>query len=261
MSEKEIHLWNGLHLGDQIFSCVYFYNIKDYIEKENIKIYYYIPENYIFQVSGFIPSTNIELRHIEGRKGLNIWIASNELEYNWNKYLKTIDLPILDSFLVDFFNGVSNKLNIPVKMNEFKYFDNDLIVRYNCLPDKYKNLDILIINSLPLSGQVDMTPQFIHDMNNTIIELNKKYKIVTTSKLHDIHCTLDDNYTIKTIAAISTQAKIIIAINTGPIVGIFNEFTLNNTKKIYFIDKYNTYHNDKCKRINFFSEVNIDEVL
>jgi sensor c-di-GMP phosphodiesterase-like protein len=89
----------------------------------------------------------------------------------------------------------------------------------------------------------------------------KKYKIVTTSKLHDIHCTLDDNYTIKTIAAISTQAKIIIAINTGPIVGIFNEFTLNNTKKIYFIDKYNTYHNDKCKRINFFSQVNIEELL
>ena len=255
MNTKEIHLWNGLHLGDQIFSCIYFYNIKDYIEKENIKIYYYIPENYIFQVSGFIPSINIELRDIKFRKGLNVWIASNEIEYNWHKYLKTIDFPILDSFLVDFFNSVSNKLNIPVRMPEFKYRDNDLIPRYNCLPEKYKNLDFLIINSLPLSGQVDMTPQFINDMNNTIFELNNKYKIVTTNKLNEIHCTLDDSYTIKTIAAISTHAKIIIAINTGPLVGIFNEFTLNNSKMIYFVDKNCTFANKKFKRIQFFSEI------
>lgn len=254
MSDKDFHFWNTWHLGDHIFSCIYFYNIKDYIEKENIKVFYYIPDIYLYQVSEFISCDNIILRSINEHKGINIWIGCDDYEYNWFKYSTYNDGYGFDIFLLNFFNKLSEKINIPIKMNEFKYIDNDLLLRYEALPDIYKHIDILIINSQPLSGQVDMTPYFINDMHSTIIELNKKYKIVTTNKIDGINCTLDNNYTIKTIAAISTKAKIIIAINTGPLVGLFNEFTFNNSKIIYYIDKTNTYSNSKFKKINLFSE-------
>ncbi len=256
MANKELHFWNEFHLGDHVFTCIYFHTIKDYIEKENIKVFYHISETYISQISEFIPSDNFVLCNLtEQKKGINIWIGSNEVEFNWWNYTKTLQLPVLDTFLVCFFNKISEKVNIPIIMNEFKYADNDLLLRYEGLSEKYKDIDILIINSEPRSYQVEMTPHFVNDMNKTICDLNNKYKIVTTYKLEGIPCTSDDNYTIKTIAAISTHAKIIIAINTGPTVGIFNEFTLNNIKKVYYIDVNNSYHNNKFERIHLFSEV------
>jgi len=257
---KEFHFWNVWHLGDHIFSCIYFYNIKQYIEKENIKIFYYIPDIYLYQVSEFIPSPNIILRSINEHTGMNIWIGCDEYEYNWFNYSNSNDGSGFDIFLLNFFNKLSEKINIPIKMNEFKYLDNDLLLRYEILPDNYKDIDVLIINSQPLSNQVDMTPYFINDMNSTIIELSKKYKIVTTNKIEGVNCTLDNNYTIKTIAAISTKAKIIIAINTGPFIGLFNEFTFNNCKIIYCIDKTNIFSN-KFKKINLFSECNIENFI
>jgi len=261
MSNKELHFWNKWHLGDHIFNCIYFYSIKDYIEKENIKIFYYIPDIYLYQVSEFIPSENIILSSINEHRGTNIWIGCDDYDYNWFKYSKSNECSGFDIFLLNFFNKFSEKIKIPIKMNEFKYMDNELLLRYEALPEIYKDIDILIINSQPLSGQVDMTMNFINDMYLTINELNKKYKIVTTKKIEGINCTLDNNYTIKTIAAISTKAKMIICINTGPIVGLFNGFTLNNCKIIYYIDKTNTYSNNKFKKINYFSECNVENFI
>ena len=64
---------------------------------------------------------------------------------------------------------------------------------------------------------------------------NEKFKIVTTFKVNDVPCTLDDKLSIFKIGAISTHSKIIIAINTGPFTSILNIYTLNNIKKINYI--------------------------
>ena len=78
------------------------------------------------------------------------------------------------------------------------------------------------------------------DWNNFCIILNKKYKIITTKKVDGILCTLDDNLSLKDIASLSTNIKNIIAINTGVVPGLLNEYTLNNIiikiiKYIYII--------------------------
>jgi len=111
---KEFHFWNVWHLGDHIFSCIYFYNIKQYIEKENIKIFYYIPDIYLYQVSEFIPSPNIILRSINEHTGMNIWIGCDEYEYNWFNYSNSNDGSGFDIFLLNFFNKLSEKINILV---------------------------------------------------------------------------------------------------------------------------------------------------
>jgi hypothetical protein len=119
-------------------------------------------------------------------------------------------------------------------MSTFTYSSNDLLNRYDTLDAKYTNVDILILNSVPCSGQYHFD-KIIWD--NYIVELNEKYKVVTTSKVENVLSTIENNLTIKTIAAISTHAKVIIAINSGPFVGCLNKYTLNNVIKCYFFDK------------------------
>ena len=108
---------------------------------------------------------------------------------------------------------------------------------------------------MPLSNQLNVNEE---EWNNLVIELNKRYKIVTTKKVKNIACTWDDKLTIKKIAAISTKAKVIIAINTGPTSGIFNIYTLNNCKKIYIFDNRVSYTNiPQLENLNNLEEFNL----
>jgi hypothetical protein len=164
-----------------------------------------------------------------------------------------------DILYINFFNEISEKLNIPVKFNNFGYHDERLLDEYNKLPDKYKNLDILIINSIPRGDQYKVD---INMWNNYITNLEHEgFKLVTTHKVHNLVCTLDDNLSLFQIGAISTHAKIIIAINTGPITAIFNDYTLNNAKKIYIIDNRVEYINIlRLVNINDLNDININEL-
>ena len=262
MSNSTIFLYNGLHLGDQIFTCIFFYNIKNYIEKNNINIIYYIHEQYIAQVKEFIISPNITLASYQ-ETGINVWIGNTEIRNNYfdNKNQNNGKVK-LDIMLKEFFNNVADLLTIPTKMMDFSYTDEDLIIRYNNLNDKYKNLDVLIINSDCFSGQINMNIPFIDNMNKTIKNLNKRYKISTTKKLDNINCTTDEGLTIKTIAAISINCKIVIAINTGPIVGLLNTYTLENVRKIFILDNVSSYEHNKFHNIHLFSDIkNFPEIF
>ena len=61
--------------------------------------------------------------------------------------------------------------------------------------------------------------------------------------------------TIKNIASISTNSKIIIAVNSGVLPGLLNEITLKNAKKIYIFDKNNYYSYP-----NFVNKTNINQI-
>ena len=90
-----------------------------------------------------------------------------------------------------------------------------------------------------------------------IRHLNTKYKVMTTTKVDGIPCTMDDNLPIKDIAAISTRVKIIIAVNSGVVPGLLNKYTLNNVKHVYLFDdrckfSYKQFENrDSIKEITF----------
>ena len=258
-----IELYNNFHLGDNMFSMIYFYNIKKYIEDNNIKIDYYCNKDYHKQLSEFKCSNNINILNIEeGEKGLNCWIGNTELKVNHYDNIKTHNK--LDIFLYEFFNNISNMLNIPVVMEKFSYTDPDLLVRYDNLPEKYKDIDILIGNSNPNSGQYSINDSI---WNQHIKELDKKYKIVTTKKADDIASTQDDNLTIKDISAISTKAKIIISVNTGIFPGLLNTYTLENAKKIFVFDNGYVYYTPKIititdnKQIDYIKIEDLDSLL
>jgi hypothetical protein len=103
-----------------------------------------------------------------------------------------------------------------------------------------------------MSGQINYNED---GWNNLCEQLNKKYKIITTKKVNNIFCTLDEQLTIKDIAALSTNIKKIIAVNTGIITGLFNEYTLNNIKVLYFFDDYATYSYPKFEKVNAIEDL------
>lgn len=251
---RTIHIKNEFHLGDTIFNFVMFYNIMDYIEKNDIFIIYYCESEYINQVSYFNMSKNITILPLEkmptdGTKIYNGWIGCGDYGPSYFEGFEYYDV-----FLCKFHNNFLNALDIPIEMQHFVYEDPDLYVRYENINkrtnNKYRNIDILINNGTPRSGQLHYD---LDIWNSIITEFSKKYNIVTTQKVDGIKCTRDDNLTAKDIASISTNAKKIIAIDSGLAAGFYNTYTFNNVNQIYMLHKEHNWSYPKIitkKNIN-----------
>ena len=255
--------YNQWHLGDHIFNFILFYNIKNYLEENDIHIEYHLKEEYYSQVSEFNCSKNIHLSYsnqIEHSSDsnqidhssesnqdiLNMWIGNRDLKTHFFGNVFNSLSKKLDFYLVAYFNEILQKMEIPFKMKTFEYTDPDLLVRYERInnehQNKYADLDFLILNSTPMSGQ------YIKDddeWNVLINRLNAKFKIAVSEKVEGVLCTRDDNLTIKDIAAISTHAKKIIAVSSGPITGLFNTYTLNNVEVVYAFANNEIYGHPK----------------
>ena len=247
------------HLGDHIFNVFLFNKLKKYIEYNKITIEYYCEKKYHNEINDFKNSENIKIYDFKPiGYHLNIYNLWKKTTYNFTKnYIQNIKISY-DSLYKELYNKCLLDLEIPIKFTNFYNEDETLLTDYDKLDDKYKNVDILIINSLPLSNQLNVNEE---EWDNLVIELNKRYKIVTSKKVKDIHCTWDDKLTIKKIAAISTKAKVIIAINTGPTSGIFNTYTLNNCKKIYIFDNRVSYTNiPQLENLNNLEEFNLGNI-
>jgi hypothetical protein len=255
----DVYLLDG-HFGDHIFNTYYLNGIKDYIEKNNIIINYYFEKKYHDEIKNFIQSKNIII-HDYKPIGLNLAITNiffnNNLFFYYIKYFNKKYINY-DDLYINIFNEISDILKIPVKFNNFIYSNPNLLIEYNKLPDKYKNLDVLIINSIPNSQQFTVDLNKWDNYINKI--LNKNLKIVTTKKIKGIICTLDDNLSLFQIGALSTRAKIIIAINTGPIATIFNTYTMSYVKKIFMFDNRITFSYDIIEHLNDIDNIEIENL-
>jgi hypothetical protein len=236
---KIINIYNDWHLGDCLFVIVYLYNCKQYIIDNNIKINFYVNKDYIKQLNEFIFSENINLYDItlKPNDSINTWIAADNYEYNDNSINYKGNDPPFNDFLAKFYSNLGKQFNLP-SIDNFSYIDEDILIRYEKLDEKYKNIDILIINSEPKSGQYNYNKD---EWDKFIYELSSKYKIVTSNKVDNILCSCDNNLSIKDIAAISTNVDYIIAISTGPIIPLFNKYTLERVKQWYILDNKRKY--------------------
>jgi len=218
---------------------------------------------HIHQMNDFIPIKGMQIFDISEKpcNSIELWDCNDYIfEPNGikNEYSKMYSGLSQNKYYLNYFNIKLKELNIPVTITKFCYEDEDLFYRYEKLHDKYKEIDILIINSEPLSGQYVYN---IDNWNKGINILNEKYKIVTTKKVNEnILCTRDDNLKIKDIGAISTKVKVVIAINTGPIVALYNKFTLMNVKKFYiFVDNiFYSYPNFEKKK--YLKDISLNEL-
>lgn len=237
------NIYNKYHLGDNIFNIIFFNKILPYLKKNNIKIHYYCLKQYHKQVEEFIfDKEYIILKELTDKIiGMEAWINNENLIKRYELQNKIG----FDRYYMYFFNILCKKMRIPYCIQDLKYTDDDLLLRLDKLKNENKdilnNLDILIINSEPLSGQYKYNKK---DWYNFILYLTSKFKIITTLKIDEnIPCTMDLGFSCKDIAAISTNVKYIISINTGPFVGCYNEYTLKQVLKIYiFVDNLKFEH-------------------
>ena len=259
---RVLHLHNLYHLGDNVFNFILFNKLKKYIDEKYI-LYYYCQPEYINQLSEFKNSNNIHIKNIceKPAESFELWINSRPIRYNHDIEMdklrnRGIQRISYNDFYVTFFNFAMYHLKINLKINNLVYKDKELLKRYDNINtkynNKYSNVDILFLNSQPLSGQYNYDKT---KWDNYITNMNMHFKIITTTKVENINCTMDDNLTIKDIASISTQTKVIIAVNSGVVPGCLNKYTLKNIKHAYIFDDrvYFSYP-------NFENKNNIEEI-
>ncbi len=232
-TQRIIHLYNEWHLGDSIFTMNYLHQISQHLIDNNIHVIYYCNPSYKIQLGEFVASCKghvvIEPLAHKPAGAIDVWIKHSFTSYN--------PYPFND-FLLNHTNRIADLLSLP-RITSFYYTDPDLAYRYYNLPENCKNVDILFINALPNSGQYRYNKAewdiFAHKLKDA------GYKIVSTSFIKGIESTIQHSLTVKDIGAISTHARYIIAVNSGPIVPCLNATTMEAVRKWFIFDTYMQY--------------------
>jgi hypothetical protein len=247
---------------------IFFKIIKAYIEENNIIIYYYCQPEYIEQVSEFNDIPNVKIEPIQNKpsNSMELWIDKEIRGLSWtNIYNKNcqsgINRTFYDIFFARFFNNLMKIMKIKMKISIFYYKDHDLKDRYISInkrfDNKYRKIDILILNSQPMSGQFNYNKS---EWDQHIKLLNRKYKVMTTTKVDGIACTMDNHLSVKDIASISTRVKIIIAVNSGVVPGLLNKYTLNNVKHVYIFDDRCKFSYKKFENRDSIKEITVENI-
>ena len=145
------------HLEDHIFNVFLFNKIKKYIEYNKITIEYYCEKKYHKEINNFKNSENIKIYDFKPvGYYLNIYNLWNKTTYNFTiNFIQDIKISY-DDLYKELYNKCLIDLKIPIRFDNFYNEDETLLTDYDKLNDKYKNVDILIINSLPLSNKLNI---------------------------------------------------------------------------------------------------------
>jgi hypothetical protein len=221
------------HYGDSILNLKFFYNISEQLKANNIHINYYYDEKYITDVSElkrYVDTETLSLYTMAYKPAdaIDIWMGDD---------IDNVSYKIFDTYYDMFYRKILKQIGLDeldIDTSLYQKEDN-LIDIYSSLEEKFKNLDILIVNANPKSEQIEYDKTAMDAM---CVRLAARYKIATTTFVNEsIPCTFRSGLKIQDIGAISTHAKYIIAINTGPIVGCFNLYTKQHVKKWIILDK------------------------
>ena len=260
------YLHNIYGLGDSVFNMIFFNLIEERIIADNILFCYFAKKEYIPQLMQFIRPglvNHVKLFSLDQtpEHSIHMWIENPYFGYTFGNNV-IFNKVSYNEFYLQFFRHVLQKLTINANIQSILYSDNDLLVRANAIPSEYKSVDILILNSRPFSGQYNNYNKDIWDKYIQHLNSNSKLKIVTTTKVEGVLCTFDQNMTIKDIAALSTQAKVIIAINSGVVPGLLNVHTMESVKQFYIFDIncYYSFSNFQYKGMGCITEISINEL-
>jgi hypothetical protein len=261
-----IHLHNIYGLGDGVFNIIFFHLIKEYMINNKIQIYYYTKTEYIYQLNQINDNSNVRIFPLDKKpiNSIDLWINNEYFNYTYTNFYdnnkkKVNNRVDYNGYYLDFFNIVLYKLKFNTSINSILYSGNDLLTRFTeNIPPEYKKFDILILNSQPFSGQYNYKK---HIWDKYIKILNSNFKILTTTKVHGVLCTFDKRLSIKDIASLSTQAKVIIFVNSGVFPGLLNTKTIERVKQFYVFDdrcyySYPNFKNKECITEISFNELN-----
>ena len=219
-----ISFFNEYHLGDNIHHLTF---LRKLCALTADNFVYYVNPNYLpelkLHIIGF--ENRITLKDIAERTptAINAWIG--EIYYQHPKKHE------YDAFYIEWFNYLTKKI-YGKECNLTMVSDYHL---YNRPTTKY---DILIVNSVPASGQFDPN---LDKLNDIIRHLSFRYRVITTKKVEGIDCTLNWSMPIVDIGTIAANCEHIIALDTGPHSGCINQKAIKAVKTWIVAHNTNTF--------------------
>jgi len=150
----------------------------------------------------------------------------------------------LDGLRLYSYKRLSNIMGIecPFKNEYDLLYDNAIIKKKSKELPKF---DVLLINSIPLSNQIDYKEDDYKDFCKKILDKGKT--VVTSNKISNVPCTTDYNLSVMGIGSLSINCDIITGIVTGSIQCCLNVW--NREKKFYCIDRSHTFNMSNIKMI------------
>lgn len=156
---------------------------------------------------------NVKLIHIEEAPAdsVDLWKGANNYFYahpKWREYVP---------FMLEFYALCSVRIGLPCPITTRE----DMLFDYPALQNPAPEVDWLVVNSPPFSGQ--FTKYNPIELEEVIHRLCKRWKVATTYPTKINHGQLDlSRATIHEIGAISTRCKFILMVSTGPSWPTFN---------------------------------------
>jgi hypothetical protein len=218
------------------------------MKEKGIKVKYLFDSNYIKNVDElqrYVNPETVELEPLTStlpESAIELWMG-NPIE---GKSAACQENCVFDKYHREFYTMTLSKLGIdPAGIDVSLYQDEPYLQDvYNKLDPKFKDLDILIINATPQSGQ------FIYDKKKVdamCSHLAKNFKIAVTTPLDEdksVVCTMTDNLKLQDIGAISTHAKHIIAVHSGPLMACYTAATKASVKKWIILNNHGINHSE-----------------
>ena len=234
---NEVSFMSKHHLGDNLFNLKFLFDISPILKEKGIKVKYYYEPHYVKNVEELKRYVNPEVMTLETiqnapKNATQLWMGD------------TVDgapryTPV-DVYFPKFYAMMLEKMGLKDSGIDTSLYQKEPYLEeiYQKLDPKFKDLDILIINAEPQSGQFVYHKLLFEKMCK---KLSTKYKVAITSPIDDdtsIPCTFKDKLLLQDIGAISTHANYIIAVNSGPLVACYTHATKEHVKKwIIFVDE------------------------
>jgi len=231
-NQKVVHFHNDSHYGDHIFNLKFFLVNTKILKERGIQIHYYYHDGYIRDRSELEAYIDPEVVHLhtmaeKPKSSIQIYIG-NQIGGLSHRKFKT--------FMIEFYKQIVRHLGLTDLNIDLSLFQKEdyLLDIYAKLDPKFQNVDILVLNSPPASGQFSGYDQAKFDALAT--RLSKRYKVAVITAVNDIACTRTDGLKLRDIGAVSTHAKFIIGMNSGPMVPCLNIYAKNSVKKWIVFD-------------------------
>ena len=243
-----IIFYSKRHYGDHILNLKFLFNISNKMKEKGIKVKYIYDPDYIKNVDELERYVNPETLELEAFKepmphsATELWMG-NVIE---GKAKACVGDCIFDKYFPEFYTMILSKLGIdPAGIDVSLYQDEPYLQKiYNKLDPKFKDLDILIINAEPKSGQFTYDKKKLEDVSS---KLSKTFKIAVTTPLDEdksVVCTMTDNLKLQDIGAMSTHAKHIIAVHSGPLMACYTAATKASVKKWIILNDHDVKHSE-----------------
>lgn len=238
--------YNEYHQGDCIYHTHFCNLILDrYPEVDNITNYFH--QSYIDQSNDFVKDmyrNRIVNKSLDNRdeykKHINSWINRDNMFNDW-----VVNPPnYFDDLYADVYNSIITECGLVSS-----FTGSDLLLD-DISTDHFDKYDILLVNSIPHSGQWNYNGA---EFDKFLFECKERdLNIITTAKsvAHpDIPTTTNSGYvTLYDIYKLSTKCDNIIGIHTSPFIVSVNKTSMVNASNIialhkqglkYRIDNYN----------------------